>query len=417
VRVLYIVTAYPRSSDDVITPWLIETIRRLSQVGVEVEVLAPAYRGLGGQVVEGVRVHRFRYAPARWESLTHDQTAPDRIRERPWYLGLVPAYLAAGTVAAARLGRSGRFDLVHAFWPLPHAVLGVAAKHAGRIPLVSTFFGVELTWLRSSLGFLRPVLRRLIVACDAVTAISSYTAATLRELAPAAQPVVIPFGAAVEVGRAAEPLPRPASSPYTVLFVGRLVERKGVDVLLRALERLRPERDIRLRIVGDGPLRAQLEQRAREYGIAEVVHFLGLVPEAELAAQYAECDVFVLPAVVDAKGDTEGLGVVLLEALAHGKPVIASAVGGIPDIVMDGSTGQLVPPGDPGALATALRTYHDDPGLAARHAEAGRRHLEERFSWHGIIRRLVDLYGRTIASAPAGRARGRPEAVSPSAAG
>ena len=115
MKVLFLVTAYARHPTDVITPWLTETIRRLAVRGVEVEVLAPAYRGLATQRVDGVRVHRFRYAPRPWETLTHDQTAPDRIRERPWFLALVPGYVAAGSAAAARLARSGEFDVVHAF--------------------------------------------------------------------------------------------------------------------------------------------------------------------------------------------------------------------------------------------------------------------------------------------------------------
>jgi hypothetical protein len=147
VKLLYIVTAYPRNEADVITPWLLETIERLRERGTEVEVLAPSYRGLGDQVIGGTRVHRFRYAPAGWETLTHDQTAPDRIREHPLYASLLPGYLLAGSRAAARLARMGDFDAVHAFWPLPHGLLGLAAKRAGGIPLVSTFFGVELTWV------------------------------------------------------------------------------------------------------------------------------------------------------------------------------------------------------------------------------------------------------------------------------
>ncbi|HEX6912337.1 MAG TPA: glycosyltransferase, partial [Longimicrobium sp.] len=130
MKVLYLVSAYARDPQDVITPWLVETIRRLRARGVEVEVLAPAYRGLKSQVVDGVRVHRFRYAPKFAETLTHDQTAPDRIREKPWFMGLVPGYVASGSAAAARLARGGGFAAVHAFWPLPHGVMGLAAKRA-----------------------------------------------------------------------------------------------------------------------------------------------------------------------------------------------------------------------------------------------------------------------------------------------
>jgi glycosyltransferase involved in cell wall biosynthesis len=398
VRLLYVVTAFPRTADDVITPWLIETIQHLGRSGFEVEVLAPSYRGLPSHVVHGIRVHRFRYAIAAWETLSHDQTVPDRIRERPPHLALVPSYVACGAAAAARLVRRRRFELVHAFWPIPHAVLGLAAKRAGTIPLVSTFFGVELTWLRTKFPVLRPVLRHIVRKSDAVTAISSYTAALLRELVPTARPELVPFGGTVDVGSRALPCST-NNRAFTLLFVGRLVERKGVHVLLDAVRRLAADREVLLDIVGDGPLREVLARQAEELALGGTVRFHGLVSETALAEHYAACDAFVLPAVVDSKGDTEGLGVVLIEALAHGKPVIASGVGGIPDIVRNGETGMLVPPGDPGALAQAVSAYMDNPALARRLADQGRRHVEEAFSWKGITEKLSRLYHRVVEDA------------------
>jgi glycosyltransferase involved in cell wall biosynthesis len=392
VKVLYLVSAYPRDSDDLITPWMVETIRRLRPRGVEVEVLAPAYRGLGARTVDGVRVHRFRYAPRRWETLTHDQTAPDRIRERPAFLGLVPGYVAAGSLAAARLARSGEFALLHAFWPLPHGVLGLAAKRASGVPLVSTFFGVELTWMERDLPFLAPVLRRIVRGSDAVTAISSYTAERLRRQVPAAEPAIVPFGATVEPESADAFPPRPPTGAFELLFTGRLVERKGVHLLLEAVARLRDGPPVALHVVGDGPERARLEARARELELGAAVFFHGFVPRAELELRMAHCDALVLPAVVDAKGDTEGLGVVLLEAMSYGKPVIASAAGGIVDIVRDGRSGFLVPPGDAEALASAVRRLMADPARGREMGAAGREDVRAGFSWEVIVERLVEVY-------------------------
>lgn len=398
MKVLYVVTAYPRHSGDVITPWLTETIRRLGRVGIEVEVLAPAYRGERDQVIDGVRVHRFRYAPARWETLTHDQTAPDRIRERPWYLVLVPLYVLAGCAAARRLARRGGFDVVHVFWPIPHGLFGIAAKRACGIPVVSTFFGVELTWVRTQMRFLEPVLRWIVRRSDVVTAISTYTARTLREIAPGAELEIVPFGAAV----AGEPSPagvrdRHARAGFELLFVGRLVERKGVEYLLGAVALLRDRGwDVALDVVGDGPSGSSLRALVSEFDLHARVRFLGQVAEPVLEDRLRSCDVLVLPAVRDAKGDVEGLGVVLIEALRAERPVIASDVGGIPDVVRDGVTGLLVPPGDVECLAGAIERYAREPELAARHAAAGRRDVEERFSWDSIIERLSGLY-RTLA--------------------
>lgn len=398
MKVLYIVTAFPRAESDVITPWMVETIHRLGTRGVEVEVLAPSYRGLADQVVHGIPVHRFRYAPRRLETLTHDQTAPDRIRERPAFASLLPGYVTAGSLAAARLARSGRFDVLHAFWPLPHGFLALAAKRSSGVPVVSTFFGVELSWLESQLGFLRPVVRRIVTGSDAVTAISTHTASLLRRLVPAVQPTIIPFGAAVE-----PPSENPAAEHHLhtalrLLFVGRLVERKGVHVLLDALARLPEEPPVTLDVVGDGPERSSLEHRARSLGVSDRVCFHGFVPQEELEARLTSGDVLVLPAVVDSKGDVEGLGVVLLEAMGFQKPVIASAAGGIVDIVRPGENGLLVPPNDPGSLAAAIEELARDPALVRRLGRAARDDVRQRFSWDSIIGRLEGVYHSVLAT-------------------
>ncbi|MFL5386691.1 MAG: glycosyltransferase [Longimicrobiaceae bacterium] len=392
MKVLYLVTAYPRDPGDVITPWLVETIRRLRSRGVEVEVLAPAYRGLHDQVVDGVRVHRFRYAPRGWETLTHDQTAPDRIRERPWFLGLVPGYLAAGSRAAARVAREGGFDVLHAFWPIPQGVPGLHAKRRTGLPLVSTFFGVELTWMERQFPFLAPLLRRIVRGSDAVTAISSYTAGRLARQVPGVEPAIIPFGAAVDAPPEPPPYTYDGARPFELLFVGRLVERKGVHLLLDALASLPAARRPVLHVVGDGPDRAKLEEQAARLGLGAGAAFHGFVPKEELQRRLSTCDAFVLPAVVDAKGDTEGLGVVLIEAMSYARPVIASAAGGIVDIVRDGRNGFLVPPGDAAALAGAIGRMMDDPAAARRLGLNGREDVEAGFSWDAIADRLAAIY-------------------------
>jgi len=392
VKVLYLVTAYARDPGDVITPWLVETIRRLAARGVEVEVLAPAYRGLADQVVDGVRVHRFRYAPRPWETLTHDQTAPDRIRERPWFLGLVPGYLAAGSHAAARVAREGGFDVLHAFWPIPQGVLGLHAKRKTGLPLVSTFFGVELTWMERQFPFLAPLLRRIVRGSDAVTAISRYTAGRLEMQVPGVRPAIIPFGAAVDAPAHPPPYQWDGTRPFELLFVGRLVERKGVHLLLDALASLPESTRPVLHVVGDGPDRAGLEARAGRLGLGAGALFHGFVAKEELQRRLSTCDAFVLPAVVDAKGDTEGLGVVLIEAMSYARPVIASAAGGIVDIVEDGRNGFLVPPGDAAALAAAVARMMEDPARARALGLQGRADAAERFSWDAIADRLAEIY-------------------------
>jgi glycosyltransferase involved in cell wall biosynthesis len=390
VKVLYLVSAYPRAPGDVITPWLVETVRRLSRRGVEAEILAPAYRGSGGGILDGVRVHRFRYAPAPLETLTHDRTAPDRIRANPFFLGLVPSYVGAMTRAATRLARTGDYDLMHAFWPIPHGLPGIRARRRTGVPLVSTFFGVELTWMRSDLPFLRPLLRRIVRQSDAVTAISSYTAGQLAREVPGTEPRIIPFGATVEP-LSEPPPPFAHGGPARLLFAGRLVERKGVDRLLEAMAMLDPG-IAELAIVGDGPERGPLEEEAARSGIGDRVRFRGFVPADELAAAYLHADAVVLPARRDSKGDVEGLGVVLIEGLACGRPVIGTRSGGIVDVVRDGETGVLVPSDDAPALADAIRRLAADREGAREMGRRGREDVAVRFGWERVVSDLEALY-------------------------
>lgn len=392
VKVLYIVTAYDRHPGDGITPWLVETIRRLGERGVDVEVLAPSYRGLRSGVVDGVTVHRFRYAPAAFEDLTHDQTAPDRVRQRPFYMGLLPGFIGAASLAAARVARRGDFDVIHAHWPLPLAVPGWAARRASGAPLICSFYGVELTFARSArVPFLVPFLRRAIRTADAVTAISTYTAGLVRALHD--RPIdLIPFGATTPAPESIPPLP--PTPPLRLLFVGRLVERKGLHYLLEALARLRGGAQVRLDVVGKGPERPRLEEQVRRLGLEDTVRFHGFVSDDELVERYIDSHAFVLPAVYDEKGDVEGLGVVLIEALSYGRAGIGSEAGGITDIIRHDETGLLVPPADPDALAAAILELAEAPERIEELGRTGRRYVQQRFGWESVIGSLVELYER-----------------------
>lgn len=352
-------------------------------------MLTSSYRGLASGTFRGIPVHRFRYAPRGSEDLTHDEQAADRAGRSWRYRAMAVSYLACGAAAAFRRARAGRYDVIHVHWPIPHALFGRTAQLGRRAPVVSTFYSVELK-LGGSSSLVRRVMRWTVTSPARVVAISSATAGVLRELAPGVQVDVIPYSLPIPE---LPPRARPRGGPFRILFVGRLVERKGVDVLLRALAARDSARPAELVVCGDGPERARLESLAAELGVADVVTFAGRVSDERLRDEYANADVFVLPAVVDARGDSEGLGVVLLEAMSADVPVIASAAGGITDIVEDGVSGLLVPPGDAAALAAALDALADDDARATELGRAGHRRLDERFSWSAIVPRWLELYG------------------------
>jgi glycosyltransferase involved in cell wall biosynthesis len=459
VRVIHVVTAFPRHAADPITPWLVELVRRQRAAGLHASVLAPAYRGGPPRGADGelddaeagsvavVPVERFRYAPAPLETLTHDETVPDRLRRSPMQALLVPLYLLGGIRAARRVGRRIAPDIVHVHWPMPHALFGTALRRAsgGRSAVVCSYYSVEVHWIRSRLPFLVPFLRWTARTADEVTAISSSTAAAVRTLVD--RPVaVIPYGSALadDGSQPARPaLSGPDEVPVQILFVGRLVERKGVEVLVRAIAEGQAEfpRPVELRIVGTGEwedeIRAAIEAagldvedvdegeigerdaarrspepsssgfeegaadglRHRGAGRAKGrarVRLLGRASDHELRREYEAADIFVLPSVRDSKGDTEGLGVVLLEALRFERPVIGSDIGGIPDIIRHDETGVLCPPGDSRALATAIADLIRHPELARELARRGRARAAAVFGWNEIVAATTEAYERAV---------------------
>jgi glycosyltransferase involved in cell wall biosynthesis len=172
-----------------------------------------------------------------------------------------------------------------------------------------------------------------------------------------------------------------------LLAVGRLVEKKGFDVLVEATAGL--GMPVQLRIVGDGPERARLADLARRAGVAERVELAGSRPQEELPAEYAAADIVVVPSVHDRDGDRDGLPNVLLEAMACGRPVVATPVGSIPDAVENARTGILVAPGDASALATALRGLLRAPELRRHLGAAARSRVQREFDLRRCTQRLV----------------------------
>lgn len=392
MKVLYVVTAFPRFEGDVITPWLVETIQKLQEQNILVDVFTSAYQGLKENMVYGIKVYRFRYFFSKWEKLTHEETAPDRWQKGIFNKLLAVCYIIGGALSIISHCIKNKYDIIHCHWPFPHIIFGYLASRFGKSKLVSSFYGVELRWVKNKLPMFEPLLKFAIKKSDAVTAISSYTAREVNEIVPV-NITIIPFGAAITVSNVSNQRSVVSEKrPKNILFVGRLVERKGVKYLIEAFELINKKIEANLTIVGDGSEKSNLKELVRKKRLENKVFFKGKVTASQLEEFYSKCDVFVLPAIVDSKGDTEGLGVVLLEAMSYQKPVVASALGGILDIVKDGDNGLLVPEKESNKLAEAILQILQNPDLGSRFGKAGFNFVNTNFSWNKIISDIIKVY-------------------------
>lgn len=412
-KVLVIGSVYPRFQEDAEVPWLRASIAHLRKAGMDVQVLAPTYKGLKSHEIDGVKVNRFRYAPKNWEMLTHEEGAPSKMASKPWLQLLAIPYIINGFFQCIKLCRRWKPDVIHAHWPFPHAYIALGAAKLFRIPLVLNFHGAELLLIRKK-KWVRPLLKFAIGQAQGIFANSSFTAGKIKALrdvnvewSPYGTTLSSDAGKAPEQveGTLAQQAHQAGESKFKILFVGRHIERKGICYLIEAAKYL-PADKFEIRIVGVGDLTEDLKKQAREImasdefitgneydGPCEII-FTGKLSPEDLEAEYRNANVFTLPAIVDHKGDTEGLGVVLIEAMELNLPIVASNVGGIPDVVVDGQSGLLVPEKDPKALADAFRKLADSPEFIQKLLAGSRKRIAECFSWDGIIQRQIEVYNK-----------------------
>jgi glycosyltransferase involved in cell wall biosynthesis len=328
MRVAVLTTSYPRYPGDAAGRFVSDAVEHVRSRGVDVDVVGPQ------------QFHGF--------GLTFGHGVVGNLRRRPWLLLAVPALLTSFVRAARRVDA----DVLHAHW-LPS---GWVAARTGK-PYVVQVWGTDVELARRAPWLARSVLR----GARAVIAASSALADSARTLG-ATDVHVIPSGVDIppDVGEEAV--------PPEVLYAGRLSPEKGVLELVRAAA------GMKLVVAGDGPLRPRVPG-AR-----------GFVPHDELQALYRRA------AIVACPSRREGFGVACLEAMAHARPVVATDVGGLRDLVVDGETGLVVPPRDPAALRDALERLLGDRELRRRFGAAGRERARERFSWDAVTDATLDVY-------------------------
>jgi phosphatidyl-myo-inositol dimannoside synthase len=331
MKLVVLTTSYPRDRDDVAGTFVRDGVEALRADGLEVRVVSPAtFRHFGVAYGDGI---------------------VNNLRRAPWKIALLPLFFLSFAIAARRASRGA--DVVHAHW-LPSALPATATGK----PFVLQLWGSDVALARRARPLARWLVRRArIVVCASRSLADDARLLGAGDVRVIPSPVPIPEAVGV-----------PDDPPHA-LYVGRLSDEKGVRELADAA------RGLPLVVVGDGPLRPLFPDA------------LGFVPPHELGRHYERAAIVVVPS------RREGYGMVAREAMAHGRPVVATAVGGLLDAVEDGVTGVLVPPRDPAALREAIAGLLADEQRRSHLGGAARLRAAAVFS-HGRVggewRRLYD---------------------------
>lgn len=384
IRVTCLTHAFPRDERDPVGLFVLQLVQSLASEGVETRVVAPAAPGVPMRdVVHGVSVRRYRYAPRSLETLAYTGTMGEQVSRslasRAAFVGL----LASGLRAALREARESKAQLVHAHWWIPGGLVGAAVARVRGIPLVTTMHGSDVRLIGA--GFSRNLFRGVAARSSAMTAVSSWLADTA-STAGGVPVVVAPMPV-----RSTDFVPGPDERPPRLLFIGKLTKQKGLHHLLQALALCRTKPD--LEVVGAGRVDdSGVRKLAGELGLNERITWLPIQPQPELALRYRGARALVIPAI------DEGLGLTAIEAALSETPVVAFASGGLTDCVLDGETGSLVPPGDIGALASAIDVVISDPARARAFGRAGRAFALDRFGEHAVAKQYAAIYRAAIDS-------------------
>jgi L-malate glycosyltransferase len=402
VKVLVLTSSFPRHEGSHEARWVLELVQWLNHYGFIPLVLAPHFPG--GKIQESwnhqVEIYRFVYfLPIRFERLAYGPGLLFNVKSDFFaYLGVVP-FLISGFLSALILVLDEQVAIIHTHWLIPQGFVGAVFHRIWNIPHIATIHGSDFNFIARHKP-LAPVCKFIIRHSDSITVNSTYMKQQLEIFAPESGEKirVIPMG--IDPGKYSQGtfsgLKKKYPARHIILSVGRLIDWKGTIYLIDAMpDVLRQFPDTMLIIIGAGPEKKMLVDRTNELGLENRIHFPGIVDTEDLPFYYHGADIFVLPSI-NKSGNTEAFGVVLLEAMASGCPVIGSDVGGIPDIIIDGETGFLVPEQRADILAEKIVRLLLDDRLREQFRQNGLIRIRENFLWDKIAKDFRDLFDQVL---------------------
>ncbi len=428
-------SSYPKYPGETTAPFIEEIAAGLVRRGHTVHVVAPFHRDLRRAPVErGVHLHFFRYSPVRaldvWgyaESLQADVGLRGAVyAAAPLALGAALRCMLHVTAARTKDGhpqgqprtadrKSGSqfsvlgsrvlsFDLIHAHWVLPNGAPAALVARLRGLPLVLSMHGSDIYLAERAVPLSLAAASTFRAAAAATACSGDLRDRALRLGAPVGLVDIIPYGVdphAFQPDPQAGTLVRAelglAPEAQLIVTVSRLVHKKGLTYLLEAFPQIVREHPHAVLVIGGyGDLRADLERHANELGVAMNVRFPGQLDRTRAARYISAADVYAVPSIRDQGGNVDGLPNALLEGMAAARPIVASRVAGIPDVIADGVHGLLLPERDSAAIATSINRLLADPALAQRLGAAARRRILEELTWDMTAERFEQVYAKAL---------------------
>ncbi len=404
LKVCFVTSSYPLNADDGSARFIYSMAQALVRLGHRVDVILPQHTQLATEVGD-IPLYPFRYIwPDKLAIMGYAQaTHSDKEMRRLAYV-LAPSYAIAQASTIWRLHRKARYDIFHGHWVVPNGIVAASVARLVRRPLVISLHGSDVFFASKQL-VLRKAAEMTFAQASAITACSpSLYDGALALNAAQERLHLLPYGVdsshfkyTPEERKQARRMFGIDDNCTAITFIGRLVEKKGVDHLLRALPAVKRKiPDALCLIGGSGSEQAALEGLARTLGVGDSVRFLGGLDWQGVASALRAADIFVAPSIHDSKGNSDGLPNTVLEAMASGCPIVATTLPGIQLAITDNEHGLLVLEKDAAQLADAIIRLGLDNALRTRLGENARLRAIREFGWDQVAFKLTDYYRAAI---------------------
>ncbi|HBN26798.1 MAG TPA: hypothetical protein DD405_04950 [Desulfobacteraceae bacterium] len=399
ISVLVLTTSFPLDSTIAVGVHVIEKCRYLVKNGIDIKVIAPYHTG--GQrkeVIDGIAIKRFRYFfPVKSQCLAYGAGIPTNIKNSFLAKTQLPFFLISFLISAVK--EMKHYSIIHCHWSIA-GLIGIFAGKLFKKKVVLMMHGAEVFVLGKN-----PVLKFVLKNIDYLISNSTFTERKSLEIYPVLNHKVISPGVDINRFYPQKKIPNLrkilniSESDIFILAIGKFIPRKGFEYLIKAFNILVNQRqitNIKLRLGGRGPLKEKYETMIKKYALNDYISLLEYIKDEDIPSYYTESDIFILPSIVDDRGDTEGLGVVFLEANACKTPIIGTEVGGIINVIKEGENGIFVKQKDPEDLVEKILYLARDKELRKKMGEKGRGTILEKFNWDSTADEIIRIYNELL---------------------